>query len=103
VTKPRVRKSRKDGRWIAELPILEDGALVGWYSERFDRQEFALQVRVSRPCRKRSVVVNRPTDLGPMGEAAPVKGPRHHPNLFAIVGLLFAAVTICLLIVEVTL
>jgi hypothetical protein len=40
-----------------------------------------------------------------MGEAAPVKGVRrnHGPNLFAIVGLLFAAVTICLLIVEVTL
>jgi hypothetical protein len=39
-----------------------------------------------------------------MGEAAPVKGARRHrPNLLVIVGLLFAAVTICLVIVEVTL
>jgi hypothetical protein len=37
-----------------------------------------------------------------MGEAAPVKGARG-PNVLVIVGWLFAAVTIALIILEVTL
>jgi hypothetical protein len=50
--KPRVRKSRKDGLWIAELPVLAGGVLVGWYSERFDRQEFALSFASRGPIRR---------------------------------------------------
>jgi hypothetical protein len=39
-----------------------------------------------------------------MGEAAPVKGVRRpRPNVFVVVGWLFAAVTIALIILEATL
>jgi hypothetical protein len=63
------------------------------------------QERANAEARKLLELVNRPTDLGPMGEAAPVKGARRHrsPNVLVIVGWLFAAAVIIRIIVEVTL
>jgi hypothetical protein len=62
------------------------------------------QEKATAEARKLLELAARPTDLGPMGEAAPVKGVRRRgPNVLVVVGWLFVAAVIIQIIVEVTL